>query len=266
LIVKSRKRKTKPRLRAGAFRSQDQAPYLSVIIPAMNERRTIAKVIREAKKIHPNTEVIVVVNGSKDGTKRIVMAHRVTMLTYDEPLGHDVGRSIGADAAKGQILLFIDGDMIISHKQLRPFVHAVANGTDVALNDYSGPTHKRVVHGVVLAKHVLNVMLSRSDLKGASMTAVPHAISRRALEIIQPSQLSIPPLAHAIAIQSGLIVRAVKRINVGRLNPVRVREKQGDPLEKLIVGDHLETMDWLSRLRGARGGFSDLTRQREIVR
>jgi glycosyltransferase involved in cell wall biosynthesis len=261
IVKRTRKRST----RRTVPRNTSTTPYLSVIIPVMNERRTIAKVIREAKKVHPNTEVIVIVNGSKDGTERIVRQQRVKMLSFDEPLGHDVGRSVGAEMAQGQVLLFIDGDMVISHRQLRPFVQAVAKGMDVALNDYSGPTHKRLVHGVVLSKYVLNIMLSRSDLKGSSMTAVPHAISRRALEVIQAQNLSIPPLAHAMAIEGGLQVEAVHAVNVGRMNPVRVRQHK-DPLEKLIMGDHLETIDWLSQKLGARGGFSDFTRKREIVR
>ena len=264
MIANNRKRGPK---RRRSVRSDPYAsPYLSVIIPVMNERRTIARVIREAKRIHPNTEVIVVVNGSTDGTKKIVAQQRVTVLSYEEPLGHDVGRSIGANAARGKVLLFIDGDMVIPHKQLRPFVQAIASGTDVALNDYSGPTHKRTVHGVVLAKHVLNIMLSRPDLHGTSMTAVPHALSRRALDVIQSPNLSIPPLAHAMAVQRGLHVQAVHHVNVGKLNPSRVRNRNGDPLENLIVGDHLETMDWLSHELGVRGGFTDLTRNREIAR
>lgn len=259
------KRTRKKRSRRSIPEITSSTPYLSVIIPVMNERRTIRKVIQEAKKVHPNTEVIVVVNGSNDGTRRIVRQQRVKMLSFDEPLGHDVGRSVGAEMAKGQVLLFIDGDMVISHTQLRPFVQAVAKGVDVALNDYSGPTHKRLVHSVVLSKYVLNIMLSRPDLKGSSITAVPHAMSRRALEVIQPQNLSIPPLAHAMAIEEGLQVKAVHSVNVGRINPIRVRQYK-DPLESLIVGDHLETIDWLSQKLGARSSFSDLTRKREIVR
>ncbi|WP_458006685.1 hypothetical protein, partial [Escherichia coli] len=39
-------------------------PIVSIIIPAMNERATIASVLREASRVHPRSETIVVVNGS----------------------------------------------------------------------------------------------------------------------------------------------------------------------------------------------------------
>ncbi len=41
---------------------------VSVIIPAMNEQKTIGAVVREARHVHPHTEVIVVENGSSDRT------------------------------------------------------------------------------------------------------------------------------------------------------------------------------------------------------
>lgn len=46
-------------------------PLVSVIIPAMNEAGTIAAAIKEARKVDSRCEVIVVVNGSSDGTAEI---------------------------------------------------------------------------------------------------------------------------------------------------------------------------------------------------
>ena len=63
---------------------------LSVIIPVQNEEETIEQVILEARKIEP-LEIIVVVNGSTDQT---VISKRlgVTIIEYNERLGHNVGR------------------------------------------------------------------------------------------------------------------------------------------------------------------------------
>src|SRR5690606_34541634 len=98
-----------------------------------------------------------------------------------------------------------------------------------------------------LAKHALNALLGRPDLEGASLTAVPHAMSRRALEAIGAESLSVPPLAHARAICAGLVVRRICRVNVGALNPRRGRKGRGRSLERLIVGDHLEAIEWWTR-------------------
>lgn len=242
------------------------APYVSVIVPVMNEKRTLARVLREASAVHPSTEVIVVANGSTDGSLKIARDSGARVLVFDRPLGHDVGRAIGAREAQGQILLFIDADMVIPASTLRDFVHAVASGTDVALNDYSGPTRREAVHSVVLAKHALNALLERPELEGASMTAVPHAISRRALETIGSAPLAVPPLAHTMAIHSKLAVRRVRHVDVGQLNPLRVKRERHNSLEPLIVGDHLEAIQWLVRQTDERGGRADGTRKRWMVR
>ena len=241
-------------------------PHVSVIIPVMNERRTIGRVIRNAFQVHKQTEVIVVANGSTDGTCRIAESLGAKVIRYPEPLGHDIGRSIGSRAARGRILLFTDGDIVIPARDLIPLVKAVENGVDIALNSYLGPTDKMSVHSVVLAKHALNIMLSRPDLKGASMTTIPHAISRRALEAIGFEHLAVPPKAQAIGIIKGLDVRAVHYIDVGKANPRRRRRRGDDPLEHLIVGDHLEAFDWLIRSTNPRGNLPDLLRAREMVR
>lgn len=242
-------------------------PTVSVIIPVMNERRTIGRVIDEARKVHPQTEVIVVANGSTDGSIAVAKRKGARVIIYPDALGHDVGRAVGAIAAQGAALLFIDGDMVIPAADLRPFVHAVLSGdTDLALNDYSGPTDRAVVHSVVLAKHALNAMLGRPDLRGTSMTAVPHAISRGLLEQVDASALAVPPLAHAKAVKLGFKVRAVKHVNVGRLNAARRERERTNPLERLIVGDHLEAIDWLTGQTDDRGGMRDTERKREFAR
>lgn len=241
-------------------------PVVSVIIPAVNERRTIGRVIREAFRVHNQTEVIVVANGSTDGTAQIAARMGARVLSFPEPLGHDIGRSIGAREARGRILLFTDGDIVIPSKDLLPLVKAVDNGVDVALNSYLGPTHTRNVHGVILAKHALNIALSRPELKGASMTTVPHAMSRKAVEAIGYEELAIPPKAQTIAIIRGLDVRSVHYIEVGRTNPRRRRVKGRDPLESLIEGDHLEALDFFLRSTSERGAWPDITRERDIVR
>jgi glycosyltransferase involved in cell wall biosynthesis len=269
--VRSRRRKRRTRIGAARrtrfTRIRNSAnPKVSVIIPVVNERKTIARVIRNAARVHPETEVIVVANGSTDGTKQLAERMGAKVIHYHEPLGHDVGRSVGASAAKGDILLFTDGDLVIPTSELRPFVQAVEGGVDVALNRYAGPTDKPRVHNVVLAKYALNAALHRSDLRGASMTAVPHAISRNALNRIGAEHLAVPPKAHAIAIVGGLNVQPVHYVDVGRINPKRRRNQGVDPLERLIVGDHLEALHWFALATDPRGRHTDLSRLREIVR
>lgn len=241
-------------------------PQVSVVIPAMNERRTIAAVIANARRVEPDTEVIVVVNGSTDGTEQIARRMGAFVLDFPYPLGHDVGRSVGAGHASGDIILFTDADIVIPTAELRPFIEAVKAGADVALNKYDGFTNTYSAHFVVLAKRALNAALRRPDLLGSSLTAIPHAISRKTLDTVGTEALSVPPLALTIAVWSGLDIRRAAYVEVGRTNPRRRRTRKEDPLKRLIVGDHLEALEWVIDRTNERGGFTDLVRDRNIVR
>ncbi|TVX87291.1 glycosyltransferase family 2 protein [Paenibacillus agilis] len=241
-------------------------PIVSVIIPVLNERKTIRRVVLEARRIHPHTEVIIVSNGTTDGSDRLAERAGAKVLRYKQALGHDVGRKVGAEAARGSILLFIDGDMVLAAKQLQPFVQAIKNGADVALNQYSGPKQQRDIHPVVLAKHALNALLQHSELRGMSMTAVPHALSRSALQTIGVEHLATPPVAHAIALQKGLNVKACTYIPVGKLNMRRARSTAADPLKLVVDNDHMQAIRWLLEHTDRRGGLTDLNRQRQQVR
>ncbi|MFB6366731.1 glycosyltransferase family 2 protein [Paenibacillus elgii] len=247
-----------------------QTANVSVIIPVINEKEKLPSVLREVTKIGAEKlEIIVVANGSTDGSEQIAESMGARVISFPEPLGHDVGRSIGASHANGEILLFVDADMVIPARDLRRFVHAVHSGVDVALNRYLGPIRRRRPHPVVLAKYALNAALGRPDLKGTSMTTVPHAISRKALEAIGAGALAVPPKAHAIAVQKGLVVRPVHLVPVGRLNPLRKRRWTSlgtDTVGQLIVGDHLEAVHWLLTTTGERGPHNDLMRNRNSVR
>lgn len=241
-------------------------PLVSVIIPVQNEQQTIGRIIREAKRIALHTEVIVIVNGAQDRSAQIARQHGAIVHRIATALGHDVGRGIGAQFARGRILLFIDGDMIVPAKLLRHYVQLINKGADVALNPYSGPVLREQVHPVILAKHTLNAMLLRPDLAGASLTAVPHAMSRYACDVIGVKHLAVPPLAHTIALLSGLKIQTACYVNVGKLNRRRVRKGSLDSLQSLVIGDHLEALHWLISQKGLRGGLTDHYRRRELVK
>lgn len=263
--IRSRKRrKSASRVNRGPVRIRNaEDPVVSVVIPVMNERRTLAEVIRQAANVHPQCEVIVVANGSKDGSAQLARRIGARVIAYDQSLGHDVGRAIGAAEARGQVLLFVDGDIPVRASELRPFVEAIGKGVDVALNRYLGPVRKSNVHSVILSKHALNWLVGRPDLSGTSMTTIPHALSRRALERIGPEQLAVPPKAQAAAIANGLRVEAVHYVEVGARNPGKRRRRGGgDPVEQLIVGDHLEALEHWVSLTTNRGNYEDGNRRR----
>ncbi|MEY9096234.1 glycosyltransferase family 2 protein [Paenibacillus sp. RC84] len=260
--MKKRRKTTPAQSRGGrslhTYRN-DPAPKVSVVIPVYNERRSLAAVIREAYRVHPSVEVIAVVNGSTDGSRRIVEKMGPRMIAFDTALGHDVGRAVGARAARGDIVLFTDGDIVIPAAKLSAFVKAVENGADVAMNTYIGPVKRDSVHRVILAKHALTAMLDRPDLAGTSLTTIPHALSRRAISEIGAEALAVPPKALALALRKRLNVKAAVYAAVGAKNPRRRKSAGRDPVGDLILGDHLEALHaWIEAAAFSEGAAEPL--------
>lgn len=81
---------------------------ISVIIPAYNEEKTIAEVVKKALK-HSN-EVIVVDDHSTDDTLKKAKEAGARVLRNDKNLGKARSLGRGVKEAKGEILVLMDGD------------------------------------------------------------------------------------------------------------------------------------------------------------
>lgn len=234
----------------------------SVIITASNEEQTLPGVISELRRL-PFTEIIVVLNGCTDGSYEAVENHStVIKLNYPDRLGHDVGRAVGASIAKGDILLFTDGDLPLPAEDLAPYLMAVDRGEDVALNDlspYMPPFSGQ--DEVTRSKTFLNLCLGRSDLQANSMTAVPHALSRRTIDTIGAAALMVPPKAQALALVHQLKVCAPYTVDVIRNNRVRSGNTGvGNKVARLITGDHIEAIGEAMSITGIRLGYQTVSR------
>ncbi|WP_167357117.1 glycosyltransferase family 2 protein [Paenibacillus pectinilyticus] len=236
-------------------RRGDRAKSLSVIIPARNEEATIGQVIQEIKKLAPN-EIVVVINGSSDQTETIARGQGATTISFEDPLGTDVGRAIGAFAAQSEILLFVDGDFVIPWQDLVPFVESASTCCDVAVNQLNHHLRLRMPVGTVTAlKYALNTALGRADLENASLVHVPFAINRRALEVIHWTHLQCPPKAYALGLLGGLHCLPVHQVEVDRLNRYRhgKHDLAGERYSQAaaqIIGDHIEAMHTISDKKG----------------
>ncbi|NNG02229.1 MAG: DUF2064 domain-containing protein [Desulfobacteraceae bacterium] len=93
-------------LRQFVAQSEIDRPYISVIIPALNEAEGIARTISMAAD--PNAEIIVVDGQSSDHTVAEATAGKARVLTA--PRGRARQLNAGARQARGQVLLFLHAD------------------------------------------------------------------------------------------------------------------------------------------------------------
>lgn len=89
---------------------------ISVIIPTLNEEKTLRKCLRsiEAQNYH-DYEVVIVDGGSSDKTLEIAECYERRILKLPRRRPHDVGlaRNFGARYAVGEVLAFIDADTVL---------------------------------------------------------------------------------------------------------------------------------------------------------
>ena len=83
---------------------------ISVIIPALNEAATIASVVSFARRSPGVSEVIVIDDGSIDGTPEFAHAAGARVLT-STLLGKGTSMEDGLWAAREEILVYLDGDL-----------------------------------------------------------------------------------------------------------------------------------------------------------
>ncbi len=89
---------------------------LSVIVPVYNERNTVAEVIRRMRLVELplELEVVVVDDGSDDGTDKILSAiedSTVHVVRHDVNLGKGAAIRSGLSRARGDIVLIQDADL-----------------------------------------------------------------------------------------------------------------------------------------------------------
>ncbi|MEK9167019.1 MAG: dolichyl-phosphate beta-glucosyltransferase [Patescibacteria group bacterium] len=91
---------------------------LSVIIPAYNEEKRIAKTLEEIREYLKDFdhELIVVDDGSSDGTS--AFSH----LTYKQNMGKGYAIKKGVEIANGDLILFIDADNATPIEELTKFL------------------------------------------------------------------------------------------------------------------------------------------------
>ena len=93
---------------------------LSIIIPSYNSIKTIDKCLSSIfNSRYNNYEVIVVSDNSNDNSDNIIKKYPCKLIKLNKNVGAAAARNIGAKKAKGNILVFLDSDVIIKNNALK---------------------------------------------------------------------------------------------------------------------------------------------------
>ncbi|HUK28634.1 MAG TPA: glycosyltransferase [Candidatus Acidoferrales bacterium] len=162
-----------------------ERPLVSIIVPAFNEERTIGNLLPTLlEQSYENMEIIVVNDGSNDGTVDVVREFlqdsRVQILDLPKPnTGKASAINAGIAIANGEIMVTMDADGLIEHNAVMRIVAAMQN-----------PAVSAVAGNVKVANRI-NVLTRLQALEYIRDINIP----RRAFDLMNISIVIPGPLA-----------------------------------------------------------------------
>ena len=130
-----------------------RTPRVSVVVCAYNAERTMFDCLASLERLnYPDYEVIVVNDGSKDGTLAISESFPYCRIISQENKGLSVARNVGAEAATGEIVAYTDSDCVADPDWLNYLVGTMeAKGLAACGGPNFSPTETRLVPEAVAA-------------------------------------------------------------------------------------------------------------------
>ncbi len=108
---------------------------ISIIIPVYNEKNTICEILHRVQKMNIASEIIVVDDGSHDGTREILESYRqqplFRVLFHEKNQGKGAAIRTGLQAVEGDVIIIQDADLEYDPREypnlLKPIQEGVAD-------------------------------------------------------------------------------------------------------------------------------------------
>src|SRR5947208_10782391 len=112
--------------------SVQTVPKVSVLIPTRARPRyldvTLRSIAPQAQR--HGAEVLVISDGPDDESREVAHHHGARMLELPRPSGLNAVRNVGVNAASGDLLLFVDDDVIAPPEWLEAYLRAASASPD----------------------------------------------------------------------------------------------------------------------------------------
>jgi glycosyltransferase involved in cell wall biosynthesis len=201
---------------------------LSIILPAKNEAPALADLLPRLRAAQPDAEIIVVDDGSTDDTRRICADAGVTCLSSPYSMGNGAAIKRGARAAKGELLVFMDGDGQHDPADVARLLAKLDEGYDMAVGARDWGSQAGVGRGVAntlynwLATHMTGHPVA--DLT-SGFRAVRAGKFREFIHLL-PNGFSYPTTSTMAFFRSAypvayVPIRAAQRVGKSHIKPIK---------------------------------------------
>ena len=112
-----------------------ESPAISVVVPLFNEEDNVVAMQHElaAALSGLDYEIVLVDDGSTDQTvARVERGERVNLLRFEKNAGQSAAMHAGIHAARGAVIVMIDGDLQNDPKDIPALVKLLGDGYDLA--------------------------------------------------------------------------------------------------------------------------------------
>ena len=137
---------------------------LSVVIPVYNEVENIGEILKRVQSTKMAKEIIVVDDGSKDGTRALLQSldgkKKVRVILHESNQGKGAAVVTGMKAAQGDILLIQDADLEYDPRDYSTLLQPIREGlADVVYGSrFLGAPHRVTMFWHMIANRMLTFM------------------------------------------------------------------------------------------------------------
>ncbi len=113
--------------------SPEAANRLSVVLPAKNEAGSIDRVVRDLRERFPEAEIIVVNDGSSDGTGELARDAGARVISHPYSMGNGAAIKRGGREATGEVVVFMDADGQHTATEVERLLEQIDQGYEMAV-------------------------------------------------------------------------------------------------------------------------------------
>ncbi len=211
-------------------------PYISVIVPVHNGSGYVEECLGALRKsLYGSYETIVVDDASTDDSREICRGFGVKVVGLEKQSGPGGARNEGAKHAAGEILLFIDADVVVTENTLGQFAEIFKSDPDISAAFGSYDDSPRAADFISQYRNLLHHFVhQRSNSEADTFWAGCGAVRRSVFSELGGFDAERFPLP------------SIEDIELG----YRMRQKgYGIMLAKEIQVKHLKHWKWLSVLK-----------------